>query len=103
MAYKYSLKRSRRDKRRNTRRHRGGRGAYTTGATQSAMQSNPAPFSGGKSNSARSYYGGRGGLGVGSYGSRSTLPSSDPLSTIGGKRRGMPIAHLHKTRKNKKH
>ena len=48
MAYKYSLKRSRRDKRRNTRRHRGGRGAYTTGATQSAMQSNPAPFAGGK-------------------------------------------------------
>ena len=106
MAHTYSVIRSktRRNKLRNTRRHHGGRGGVLeTGATQSAMVSNPAPFSGGKRNSARSYYGGRGGLGVGSYGSRSTLPSSDPLSTIGGKR-GVPIhssLHRKKTRKQK--
>ena len=50
MTRKYTCKLSLRTKRRNTRRHHGGRGGVLeTGATQSmTYASSPAPFAGGK-------------------------------------------------------
>ncbi len=79
MVRKYSCKRSLRNKRRN--------GLFPK-----------------KSAKTNKFHGGRGGAG-GLGGRNETLPSANPLSTIGGKR-GIPIdssLHRNKTRKNRRH
>lgn len=84
MTRKYSCRRSRSGKRRNTRRHCGGRGGM----------------------------GGEGGVaGAGRYGSNTTTGAAQVLNQLtgitpgvirGGKRRGIPLSHVRKTRKNRK-